>query len=93
MISRDDVKKLAELSLLKVDDTELDKLTTEIDAILGYVSEVNKLTGKEAVREKQPLRNVMRDDEVTNEPRQYSKAILEQAPDRDHDYIRVKKIL
>jgi aspartyl-tRNA(Asn)/glutamyl-tRNA(Gln) amidotransferase subunit C len=94
MISREDVQKLAELSLLAVDEKELDRLTGEIDSILGYVSEIDSFAaGAQTAGDKPLLRNIMRDDIVTNKPREYTDAILDQAPDRDGDYLRVKKIL
>lgn len=94
MISRDEVKKIAELSLLAVEEKELDKLTGEIDAILGYVSDIDKLAAKEgSEREKPELYNVMREDEVTNAAGEYTERILAEAPRQDGAYVQVKKIL
>jgi aspartyl-tRNA(Asn)/glutamyl-tRNA(Gln) amidotransferase subunit C len=95
MISRDEVKKLAELSLLAVDEKELDTLTGEIDSILGYISEVDSFTteGKGEENEKPQLYNVFRDDVVLNKEGEYTERILEEAPLRDGDYLCVKKIL
>jgi len=94
MISREEVAKLANLSLMAVDENELETLASEIDAILGYVSEVTKLVDSDTQEQERPiLRNVMRDDVVTNEPRQYTKRMLDEMPDKDGDYLRVKKIL
>jgi aspartyl-tRNA(Asn)/glutamyl-tRNA(Gln) amidotransferase subunit C len=94
MIHRDEVKKLAELSLLAVDDAELDKLTGEIDAILAYVSEIDTFASEgEDMIEKPQLYNVFREDEVTNIEGEYTERILNEAPSRDGDYVRVKKIL
>ncbi len=93
MISKDDVKKLAELSLLAVEERELDTLAGEIDSILGYVSEVTKLADEEMERETPALRNVMRLDVITNKPGEYTEAIVAQFPDSDDTSLRVKKIL
>jgi aspartyl-tRNA(Asn)/glutamyl-tRNA(Gln) amidotransferase subunit C len=94
MITRKDVEKLAELALIAVPDKEIDKLAGEMDSILGYVSEVTKLAEEEAgEREKPLLRNVMREDVVTNQPGTYTEKILSEAPQRDGNYLRVKKIL
>jgi aspartyl-tRNA(Asn)/glutamyl-tRNA(Gln) amidotransferase subunit C len=93
MISKDDVKKLAELSLLAVEERELETLAGEIDSILGYVSEVTKLADEEIEREKPALRNVMRPDEITNTPGEYTEAIVAQFPDAEGNALRVKKIL
>lgn len=94
MIHRDEVKKLAELSLLAVGDAELDKLTGEIDAILEYISEIDTFASEgEVVVEKPVLYNVFREDVVTNAKNEYTERILGEAPSRDGDYVRVKKIL
>jgi aspartyl-tRNA(Asn)/glutamyl-tRNA(Gln) amidotransferase subunit C len=95
MISKDEVKKLAELSLLAVDEKELDTLTGEIDSILGYISEVDTFTAteKEEENEKPELYNVFRKDEVLNKEGEYTERILGEAPLRDGEYVCVKKIL
>lgn len=93
MISRDDVQKLANLAHLAVEDGELDTIAHEMDEILAYVSEVTKLASEEGERETPTLRNVMRDDVVTNSEREYTERVVKQFPDRDGDYLRVKKIL
>lgn len=94
MISTTDVQKLADLAHVAVAPDELAKIAGEMDAILGYVSEVTKLSGEMAETSDKPiLRNVMREDAVTNTPGQYTEAITAQFPDRDGNALRVKKIL
>ncbi len=93
MITRADITKLAELALIAVPEAELDMLASEISAILGYVSEVQSLAADQGTPQVPTLRNVLRDDVVTNAPRAYTEEILSQAPDRDGEYLRVKKIL
>jgi aspartyl-tRNA(Asn)/glutamyl-tRNA(Gln) amidotransferase subunit C len=93
MISKDDVQKLADLAHVAVPDAELEKIAGEMDSILTYVSDVSKLASEEGEREKDDVYNVMRDDVVTNELRQYSDDIIAQFPDKERGYLRVKKIL
>lgn len=94
MISRDEVKKIAELALLAVDDSELDTLTKEMDSILEYISEINTLTAEiKDEREKPLLYNVMREDVVTNKESEYTERILKEMPSTDGQYLAVKKIL
>lgn len=93
MLSKSDVQKLADLMLVEMSSDELETLAGEMDAILGYVSEVKKLAGDGVVREKPELYNIMRPDVVTHTPKQYTDALLAEAPDRESDYLRVKKIL
>jgi len=93
MISKDDVAKLAALSLLSVGENELDKVASELDAVLGYVSDVSTLAADETERERPELRNVMREDVVTNKPGQYTDALVREFPDASEKSLRVKKIL
>ena len=72
MISKDDVQKLADLALVAVPDSELEKVASEMDSILAYVSDVSKLASEEGEREKEDVYNVMRDDVVTNKPNEYT---------------------
>lgn len=94
MITREDVQKLAELSLLAVADEELDKITGEIDAILGYVSELSKLQGEANTGPVVPeLHNVMRDDGEPHPSGQYTEALVREMPRTEGQYLQVKKIL
>ncbi len=92
MITKDDIKHLADLSRLEVSDAEIVKLTGEIDSILGYVGQIMDTAG-DMKREVPVLHNVMRDDEPTNTPGQYTESILQNAPAREGNYLKVKKIL
>jgi aspartyl-tRNA(Asn)/glutamyl-tRNA(Gln) amidotransferase subunit C len=92
-IGKADVQKLADLALIDVAEEELDTVTGEIEAILGYVSEVSTLAGTEAEQQMPVLRNVLREDAEPHESGVYTDSILKQAPDTKGDYLRVKKIL
>ena len=92
MITKEDIKNLANLARIEISDTEAEKMTTEMDSILGYVSQIKDSTG-DLERTIPKLRNVMRDDVVTNEPDQYKEKLLKNAPSREGDYLKVKKIL
>ena len=94
MLSKTDVQRLADLAHLAVAPDELETVAGEMDAILGYVSEVTKLSNERVKTGEKPLlRNIMRADVVTNTPGQYTEKIAEQFPDREGDALKVKKIL
>lgn len=95
MISTDDVKKLAALSRLSLTDEEIKKLQGEITAILGYIDTIQKVTLPETPSGSAHLEieNIMRDDINPHEPGIHSGKLLAQAPKRDGDYLKVKKIL
>lgn len=88
------VKKLATLARIKVGDAELDKFTSEFDAILAYISQLEKLElPKDMVGEKPALRNVMREDGVPHAPGVYTEKLAEQFPKREGDALAVKQII
>lgn len=94
MITRADVQKLAELSLVAMPEAEIDTITGEIGAILGYVSELAALNDDAVGAPSAPEhRNIMRDDTEPHAGGQYSAALLAEMPDTDGKYLRVKKIL
>ena len=92
MISKEDIQNLANLARIEVAPDEVEKMTTEIDSILGYVG-VIKDVAFDAERVVPNLRNVMRDDVPTNGPGEYTEKLLENAPQREGGYLKVKKIL
>ena len=69
-------------------------LTTDLTSILSYVSDIESIVGN-AVSEKKvgPLFNVMRADENPHEGGLYTEDLLNNAPHRDGQYVKVKKIL
>ncbi len=94
-ISIDEVKKLAELSRLEFDEAELAKMQGEINAILGYIEAVQKVPMPEGVSPNPhlALENVMREDEGAHDAGAYTADIVAQFPDKEGDFLKVKKIL
>lgn len=92
MITTDDIKHLADLARIKLSDEETESMTSEIDAILGYVGQITSSTG-DLAHIIPTLRNVMREDIPTHTSGQYTEAILSNAPAREGNMLKVKKIL
>lgn len=98
MISGKDVKKLADLARIEVEESELEGLAGEMGDILEYVKSIQEFQSNEAESEANTLeglevRNVMREDQNPNEPQSFSKEIIAEFPDSEGDYLKVKKIL
>ncbi|MFA6094378.1 MAG: Asp-tRNA(Asn)/Glu-tRNA(Gln) amidotransferase subunit GatC [Candidatus Paceibacterota bacterium] len=95
MIDIKDIEKLAELSRIKLTDEEKQKFGTEIESILAYVNQIQEVAG--ATASEQPVvgevRNVMRPDTNSNESGANTEMILAEAPAREGDLLKVKKIL
>ena len=97
-MDKDKVLALAKLARIEISDTEAESLSKEFDAILGYVGEIKKIAdpsppSPKLGEGKGGVYNVMREDENPHESGIYTEKILNEAPDREGDYIRVKKIL
>lgn len=97
-MDKDKVMDLAKLARIEIDNEEVENLSHEFEDILNYVGEVRRagIRNKElriGEREKFPLRNVLRADAESHEPGIYTQKLLAQAPAREGDYIKVRRIL
>lgn len=93
MISKQDIEKLAILSRLALTDTEKDSFSNEIDAILGYVGQINTASATLSDEVSYTLVNVLREDTEVNETGACTEDLLSSAPEREGNYVKVKKIL
>ena len=93
-IDKSEVLKLAKLARIGISDSEAGELSKDFDAILGYVGEVKSAAqgGGEATGEL-ALKNVLREDSHPHESGIYTENILKSAPEKNGEYIKVKKIL
>ncbi|PIQ66453.1 MAG: Asp-tRNA(Asn)/Glu-tRNA(Gln) amidotransferase GatCAB subunit C [Candidatus Zambryskibacteria bacterium CG11_big_fil_rev_8_21_14_0_20_42_18] len=101
-MDKEQVRNLAKLARIELKDEEAENLTHEFEAILDYVGEVKEVTdnftppssgGASKLTTDDTLRNVFREDSNPHETGIYTKAVLEQAPMKAGNYIKVKKIL
>lgn len=92
-ISKEEVLKLAELSMLELSSEQLDRFTREIDEIVGYVEQLQSVdvSGLEPTYQVTGLTNVTRADEI----KQFESTddLLKNAPDREQNFIKVKRVL
>ncbi|MDP2651555.1 MAG: Asp-tRNA(Asn)/Glu-tRNA(Gln) amidotransferase subunit GatC [bacterium] len=94
MATTEEVKKLAALARIRVDEAELDKFTREFDAILAYIGQLEKLdVPTDSGGAKPFLRNVMREDGEPHATGEYTEKLAEQFPTREGNALSVKQIL
>ncbi len=93
MATTEEVKKLAAMARIRVEDSELEKFTNEFDAILAYVGQLEKLELPIEKNAKPMLRNVMREDGEPHAGGVYTKKLAEQFPAREGDALSVKQII
>jgi aspartyl-tRNA(Asn)/glutamyl-tRNA(Gln) amidotransferase subunit C len=93
MATTEEVKKLAALARIRVEDAELEKFTKEFDEILAYVGQLEKLDLKPVEGEKPPLRNVMREDGAPHATGMYTEKLVAQFSDSEKNALLVKQII
>ena len=94
MITTQDIEKLAVLARVKIDDAERQSLTKEIDSILAYVDQIKKATVDiDYTPTPGAVHNITRPDASRTIPAADREGILNEAPDREGDFVAVKKIL
>lgn len=94
MISVKEIEKLAELSRVKVEDSEKAELAEKIDSILVYVDQIKKATvDVDYTPEPGAVHNVFREDVARTISPEDREALLAEAPQREGDFIAVKKII
>ncbi|MDP1690216.1 MAG: Asp-tRNA(Asn)/Glu-tRNA(Gln) amidotransferase subunit GatC [bacterium] len=95
MATTEEVKKLAALARILIEDTELEKFTGEFDAILAYVGQLEKLElpQGDALRSKPALRNVMRADGEPHATEMYTAKLVAQFPAKERNALSVKQII
>lgn len=93
-MKRADIEHLAALARIRLNDTELEQLATELPAIVEYISVISDLTADAAAEPSVGVRhNILREDVVTNEPEEYTADIIKEMPHSDGRFLAVKKIL
>lgn len=93
-ISKEDVEKLAQLARIDLPEAEKESLTKDLDNIIKFVDE---LKGANVSLDDHTTvgtpHNVLRDDTNAHETGMYTEALLNNAPAREGDYVKVKNIL
>ena len=95
-ITSEEVRQTATLARLELSDAEVQRLTRELDGILGYMESLAKLdvSGVEPTTHAVPLEMPMRDDVLEAlEPHLPVEAALSDAPKRHDSFFEVPKII
>lgn len=87
-----DLDNLSLLARIDIKEGEKEKMLADMQAILGYISEINDVQG-EVIRREESLFNVVREDIVTRETTSNTQAILDNAPATKDGYVEVMQVL
>jgi aspartyl-tRNA(Asn)/glutamyl-tRNA(Gln) amidotransferase subunit C len=92
-IGPDEVREIAALARLRLDDAEVERMTHDLDAILGYVDTIKSLdtTDVEPMTHAVPFDCPLRED-VPGEPLPIEQA-LANAPRREDSFFEVPRII
>ena len=92
-ITPEQVRHVAKLARLHLDEPQLQRLEGQLESILEYVARLREVdvTGVEPMAHALPLTNVLREDVV--EPSLPLDEVLQNAPDSDGPFFKVPKII
>lgn len=90
--TEEDLDNLSTLARISVTKEEKSKMLVDMQAILGYISEINEVEGAIKKEEEYP-NNVIREDVITHDSGMYTQAILNNAPATKNNYIEVEQVL
>ena len=94
MITKDQVKHIAELTRLKLTEEEVNKYQKELAKILDYVGQLQKIDTKDIppCSGGTDLKNVFRKDESEIKIKEKSQKLVDQAPSKQKDLIKTKGV-
>lgn len=87
-----ELDNLSHLARIDIDPSEKQKMLLDMQAILGYISEINTVEGERA-RGEETLFNVVREDVVTRVTGSMTDSILREAPKTKDGYVEVEQVL
>lgn len=92
-VTKEDVKKIAELARLEFDDSELENYTSEMNKILGYVDKLNELDTENIEPLSHPIENnnVFREDKLKRSIER--ERALKNAPESSSEHFKVPKVI
>ncbi|HCJ66748.1 MAG TPA: Asp-tRNA(Asn)/Glu-tRNA(Gln) amidotransferase subunit GatB [Elusimicrobia bacterium] len=92
-ITKKDVEYVAKLARLALTEEEKEKFCSQLNQILLYMEKLNELETKDVPPTSHvlALKNVWREDEV--KPFTHTKEILKNAPEKEGNYFKVKKVI
>jgi len=100
-ITKDEVTKIAKLARIELTDKEKEKFSGQLSEILNYVEQLNQTDTSKVSETSQVtgLTNVYREDvaseltQVDKDKNKNREKLLNNAPDQQNDYIKVKAVL
>lgn len=92
IFTEQDLDNLSTLARIDIRSEEKEKMLHDMQAILGYISQINSVEG-ELVRGEEEVYNIVRDDLVTRETGSNTEVLLNEAPLTKEGYVEVDQVL
>jgi len=96
MINKEQVKHIAKLARLELSEQEISEMQKDLSGILDYFDLLKKVKKTKVSRGLTPAKSVsgqLRKDEVIERPKSLANNLVQAAPDKKDNYIKVKPIL
>jgi len=92
-ITREEVKKVAHLARLELNENEINNHVEQLEKILEYIKQLEKIDTEDIPCTTRAIEvlNVFRKDEKKNFD--FTQELLELSPSREDDYFKVPKII
>lgn len=92
IFTEEELDNLSTLARITITPEEKPKMLSDMQAILGHISEINEVEGSVA-RGEESVSNVVREDVVINITGEKTESILGEAPATEGDYVKVMQVL
>lgn len=94
MITTKELEHLAALARIKLSDGDKKSLIKEFDSILGYIDQLKKVEiDIDTESRVGSVKNTSRDDAANPVSGEEREKLLDEAPDREGDFVAVKKMI
>ncbi len=90
--TKEDLATISSLARISVTPEEEEKMLHDMQAILGYISEINEVSG-DVERVKGTHYNIVREDTITHDVGSNTDAVLREAPETEDGYVKVAQVL
>lgn len=94
-ITKQDVEYVARLARLELNEQEKERYTRQLESILEYIEQLNKLDTENVASTSHvlSLKNVWREDKVVKTSDEQREKILNNSPESENDFFKVKKVI
>jgi len=94
MLSKEEVKKIASLARIELNDKESEKYSTELSDILGFVEKLNEADteGIEPIAHITGVENAIREDRVFEASVETKDGVINNFPEKKERFDKVKAV-